>query len=192
MFWYISIIVFVYVLIVRRNVNSKSTPLVLMIYEDGKSVGDVALPAKIFSEAMRIDRAERGCSLLDIANLLEMSVIDLFLLEHGLKISPEAFLHFMMVTEEVEEVEGRYVLIENSPLMEWCRKSCKGYAISQLSDEEKNVDVEPQISLPEVFPTQSVSFDEYVFKGTPMVLIRTEILSLEAQDVPVENVVNQN
>lgn len=163
-----------------------------MIYENGKSVGDVPFPAKIFSEAMRLDRANRNFSLLDSANLLEMSVIDIFLLEHGLKISPGAFLHFMIVTKEVEEVEGKYVVIENSPLMEWCRNTCKGYALSQLSDEEKNVSVEPQTSLLEVFPAQSLSFDEYVFKGTPMVIIRVEILSLGVQQVPVGNVVNQN
>ena len=112
--------------------------------------------------------------------------MQLYLLEHGLKISSDALMNFLIAFGEVEIYEDGYILGECSYLFDWCDELCDKIKAIEQSELPDDVDLEPQLTLPYVYQAPPCSFDEYVFRGKPMLCFFTSIV-LEKAEVPVEN-----
>lgn len=186
MFWYyVFAVLFLYALIAYINMKVKSVVAVLMVYKDYKLIDVIPFYARDFGRGMRNARRDEGYSLFDFAEMVGFNPLNLFLIEHGYKIPSLNLLDFFVRAGMIVQYEDIYVVSKNSELMKWCMDGCDRAILRGLGEVPKNVEITQSATVPEVLIDSDLSFDEYIFKGNPMLYIATYIVSVDVKEIPV-------
>ena len=176
----------IYIAVCYVFMKVKSAVAVLMIYKDAELIDVVPFYARDFGWGIREAREKQGMSRMNLSVLSGLSWMDVFLMEHGYKISPKAFLNFLMASKEVREWCGIYQLTEGSEFIDWCDKNCDDAALIGIEDVQKKIKCSYERSIPEVL-VNDLSFNEYIFKGEPMIYICTSIMDVKIEEIPQED-----
>ena len=179
--YYVLAIMLLYFLIAYINMKTKSAVMVLMVYQNYEIVGIIPFYSKDFGRGVRNARKSEGYSLFDFAGLVEFSALELWSIEHGYKIESSEFLGFLIRSKEILEYDDGYIISPGSRLMEWCIDSCNKITLERLKEVQKDVTIISSTTVPEVVINEDLTFDEYIFKGHPMIFITTDILSVKVE-----------
>ena len=184
---YLLIMVLLYALIVLVSKSIFSTVAVLGVHKVEKSLDSIRIFAVEFGSWIHGERLIRRLSRWAFAREYGLTWRQLYLLEHGFKISSDALMNFLIAFGEVELYEDRYILTEESYLFDWCDELCDKIKAIEQSEIPEDVDLEPLLTLPTVYEAPPCTFDDYIFRGKPMLCFFTSIV-LEKSEVPAENV----
>ena len=184
---YFILATLLYILIVWICKNRRSTYAIHMIYQDGKSVAHIPFEKELLSESLIESRRNHGLSLWQASQALGTSMMNIFLVEHGFKIPTDDFIYLLTKLECVQKIDDRYYVSEGCWLEDWCLNNCKEYVSMDILEQRRNARINQDISISEIIPMENVTFDDYIFRGNPMIFIFTAI-SVQAQDIPPEEV----
>ena len=183
--YYVLAIVLLYALIAYISMKAKSAVAVLMVYKDCKLIGVIPFYARDFGRGVHNARRDEGWSLFDFAKTVGFNPLSLFLIEHGYKIPSSNFLDFFVKAGMIVQYEDTYVVSGNSELMKWCMDGCNRVVLRDFDEVPKNVKITQSATVPQVLIDSNLSFDEYIFKGNPMLYIVTNIVSVDVEENPV-------
>lgn len=172
-----------YFLIVYVCITMRSVVAVLEVEKDGKVVGEIPFYARHFSRGVCMARKELGYSLLEFSENCELTLFEVFALEHGYKVSSKSLIHFCDILGMIvfDANSGRYVISDSSSVMEWCISGIRYVVLNELN-LSKNSIITYKSTLPEV-STNDPIHDEYVFKKHPILYFRSEIISIDVCDM---------
>jgi hypothetical protein len=175
-----------YVVITIVCIRHKSKVAELGIEKDGKIVEWIPYYSRVFMDELHGARMASGLSFVDFCDDVGLSYWDWFLLECGYKVPPKILLGLFVNAGIVEVEKEGYFLRKDCELIKWCMEASLRCILNQVGESDKSIHITPHMTKPLVC-IGDPSFDEYIFKGQPMLYFYTSI-SYEVDEVIVESI----